>query len=128
MKLVCLFSKVYNRANYNCAHLVAEAWDLLYNEDITELLCGFMGSVKDTDIKSSIRRLVYKSPVPVEPCIVLMQASGSVSHVGLYYDKKVLHITEKGVFHVPLEVAVLGFNKVKYYGKRNNHRQGSVKS
>lgn len=54
-------------------------------------------------------------PKPVSPCVVLMQRAKAAPHVGIYLENKVLHILEASVQYQPLDVATLGFNKIRFF-------------
>lgn len=109
------FFRKYDRSNYNCAHLVAEAWLKITGLDISERLAGFLKPVRARSVGMSLRHSFIRLQAPESPCVVLMNRPGAVAHVGVYYRGKVLHIHASGTEYVPLDVARRGFTTVRFY-------------
>lgn len=107
-------NKVYDKRNYNCAHFVSEVWKDLFNYDLSLQLSGFMKAKTERNAKLSELRKLKKIEHPKSPCVVWLH-SKNVSHVGIYLDDRVLHITEDGVKLELLETLKLGFRKVSFY-------------
>lgn len=109
------FFRTYDRNNYNCAHLVAEAWLKITGEDIEAALTGFLRPFRARSVGMSLRHKFVRLQAPQSPCIVLMNRPGAVAHVGVYYRGKVLHIHASGTEYVPLDVARRGFTSARFY-------------
>jgi hypothetical protein len=104
----------YDKRHYNCAHLVCEVWADLRGPDMAEALRGFLCGPSGREARlSDLRRLRFLD-TPEEPCVVLLQAPRRAPHVGVWVRGKVLHITERGVFHQRLEIAALGFTRARF--------------
>lgn len=114
--------RVYDPANYNCAHFVCEVWEAETGQPIGEALAGFLAPrsarVADMRQRSKFTRLER----PKSPCLVLMDRPKLAPHVGMYLRGKVLHIQEKGVQYMPLPIATYGYKSVRFYeyANRNN--------
>ena len=114
--MVELYSRVYNPQNYHCVHFVIDAAKDIYNKDYTPCFFGLTGSL-DESVKTS-RTTVHKNEridKPIDGCIVLMTKQDNGSHVGLYYQNRVFHLTEMGVHLITLEQAKQFFKRIRYY-------------
>lgn len=105
----------YHKRDYNCAHLVVEVFERLQGAEVAQVLRGYLCAPSERrNSKNDLRRAVVL-PKPITPCVVLMQRKRE-THVGVWWRGKVLHILEdRGVQYVPLEVASLGFPKVRFF-------------
>jgi hypothetical protein len=109
------FNREYDVKKYNCAHLVCEAWKDLTGFDLVGVLGGFLSGAKDRKtILSDLRKMQPLDKV-TDPCIVLMQQGRNAPHIGLYVRGRVLHIRKEGVEFQPLDVATMGFPRVRFY-------------
>jgi hypothetical protein len=115
MSLDCFFSRVYDEKKYNCANLVVEVWAKLKGEDIAEKLDGFLKPPAERKIPSNIRTNFKKLDKPVSPCIAVFFRKGYEPHTGIYYKRKIFHITRKGVQFQPLDVVSFCYKKVGFY-------------
>jgi hypothetical protein len=115
MSIDKFLGKVYNKNTYNCAHFVVEVWEHLTKRDISDAFACFLLPEKERTASMSIRNHFTKLEKPVNLCIVLMQRPRTEPHVGLFYNNRVLHINEKGVQFMPLEIASFGYNKIGFY-------------
>lgn len=110
-----LFDKTYHKQRYNCVHFVCEAWQLVAGADLSQRMSGVLRAVSDGGgMQRDDMRPFERLNEPDSPCIVLMHGNQS-PHVGLFYRHKVLHITEQGVQYMPLAVAAIGFDRVRFY-------------
>lgn len=110
-----LFHQVYHRQNYNCVHLLIDAWQMVTGEDLSARMSGVMSAVSQGHgLQWGDVRHFERLPKPISPCIALMTGKQS-PHVGLFYNRKILHITEEGVQYMPPEIATTGFDRVRYY-------------
>lgn len=110
-----LFWKQYDRQNYNCAHFARDVWQIETGADITETLSGFLLPPGERKVDPGLRRKFKRLSKPVSPCIVLMHRPKSVPHVGVYLRGKVIHLHEKGVEFVSMDIATRGFKKMGFY-------------
>lgn len=115
MSIDALYSKTYDKNAYNCAHLVADAWELVTGNSIQEALAVFLVPAKLRTAPASLRERFVRHDKPVSPCVVLMRRANTPPHVGMYYNGRVIHITEVGVQYQPLDVVSRGFTNVGYY-------------
>lgn len=109
------FFKRYDANSYNCAHFASEVWTHLTGQDISEALGCFLAPVRDRSAPMDLRRRWRRLKSPENPCILLMQRPRSVPHVGVYFNGRVIHIHERGVEFLPVEVATRGFTKLGFY-------------
>jgi hypothetical protein len=113
----------YDRANYNCAHLVCEAWEAETGQALGDVLQGFLLPPRARHVDWSKRHALKRLDSPQSPCIVLMRRPRLSAHVGMFVRGKVLHINEAGVAFQRLSIATLGFPIVGFYGYANcNYR------
>ncbi|MEC7118978.1 MAG: hypothetical protein VXW65_03615 [Pseudomonadota bacterium] len=111
-----LFDRVYHKQRYNCVHFLCDAWKLVTGDDLSARSAGVMRAVSDgKGLQRDDTRAFERLPKPESPCIVLMHGRNKSPHVGLFYRHKVLHITEQGVQYMPLAIASIGFDRVRFY-------------
>lgn len=94
--------------DYNCYHFVAEVWKDLTGEDAPAVFNG--RAVSHTEFKKA-RPIAWA----INPCFVLMHRKGYVPHVGIYYNGKILHLTETCAMYQPLINAKRYFTRIEYY-------------
>ena len=110
-----LFVREYDRNKYNCAHLVADAWQLATGKPLPASYGLFTRPVGERRADTALRADFLRLDAPSPPCIVLMTRPRFHPHVGLFWAGKVLHITEQGVAFQPLDVVSVGFTKIRFY-------------
>jgi hypothetical protein len=101
---------------YNCWDLTREVWLRLTGKDLgsPELIHFTRGEMDEVvDAWTDLRYREIEAPQ--SPCIVLMLRRGYMPHIGVYYNNRVIHIKRSGAQYQPIEVASLGFDKVRYY-------------
>ncbi len=113
-----LFAREYDEDNYNCLHLVCEAWKALSGDDIEPYFNGMLATLENRKVDAKKRHYFELIKRPKTPCIVQMRNKGQVPHVGLFIDGMVMQITQQGVQNQPLEISTRGFKLVKYYRKK----------
>lgn len=111
-------NRIYNKREYNCAHFVAEVWHDLTGHDLSIQLTGFMRKRSDRFVTAGLLKSFIKLPSPKTPSILWLH-NKKESHVGIYLDGRVLHITENGVKLELLETLTIGFKKVGFYDVKN---------
>jgi hypothetical protein len=105
----------YHAKDYNCAHFACDVWAAATGTDLRESLSGFLTSParRRADL-GQLRRVKWLAR-PESPCLVWCQRPGQ-SHVGVFLRGKMLHLLEQGgVQFMPLHVATVGFNKVRFF-------------
>jgi hypothetical protein len=110
-----LDSILHKRASntYTCRHWLRDAWLLLTDEDLERTLPRLFGFKIPPVAMGRVTILLQK---PESPCIVLMEKKGDHSHVGVYVDNCIAHLTDShGVEFQPANIATRGFDKVRYY-------------
>lgn len=115
MTLDDFHEKRYDGSKYNCAHFVSDVWKHMTGNDIRGVMTGFLLPPKQRSAKMGLRSSFVRLPFPETPSIVLMTRLNQEPHVGVYIEGKVFHIKREGVEYVPLEIATLGFDKVRFY-------------
>lgn len=91
-----LMDKVWTK-NYTCHEFACDAWKKITGEKLT------FKSRKKLDI-------------PESPCIVMLSNDErSDSHVGIYFEGRVIHLGARGVQYIPLECLQMGFKKAVFY-------------
>lgn len=110
------FFKQYDKVNYNCVHLLKEAWLEETGQDIGPALEGWILPPSERHIRWKDRRDWKRLDEPRTPCMVLMSRVGLAEpHVGIYLRGRVLHIHRIATEYVPIEVAARGFSKIRFY-------------
>lgn len=105
----------FHLARQNCWHLVRDAWLELTGDDLGDrtperITAATLTGKFDTDVPA-FRRL----DGPQDPSIVLMRSPGVVPHVGIYHQRRVLQMTQRGASFVPLASATVGYSDVGFY-------------
>lgn len=101
----CLLDRIWQK-NYTCNEFACDAWKLIKGEDLSSKLESHLNG------QSEFNSIEEQN----SPCLVFMSNTDtSSSHIGIFYNEKVLHLTSKGVQYVPLEIIALYFKKVRFY-------------
>ncbi|RYZ94604.1 MAG: hypothetical protein EOO68_19945 [Moraxellaceae bacterium] len=86
------------------------------DESLDNRLNGFLRAITDKQFIKKDLRTFQKIPKPIEPCIVVMQASLQSPHVGLFYCGNVLHLNgHQAAKFEPIHMASLGYERVSFY-------------
>lgn len=109
-----LFGRKYDINTYNCVHFLCDAWLLVTGENLSERMHDFLCAVSAMHPTKQGMRQFKRLPKPISPCIVLMRNS-THSHVGLFYEGRVLHLDGGGVQWLPLNIVTFGFARVRFY-------------
>jgi len=115
MNIDAFLDKRYHSSKYNCAAFVCEVWKVIARQDISSALQGAMTGEASRVLHAHNLTVFKRLTVPHTPCLALFQANRKAPHVGIWLDGKILHITENGVNWIPLDVAMIGFNQVRFY-------------
>lgn len=100
---------------YNCLDFVREVWQAMTGEDITNRFPGLVGDFHSRKVTQEGVRSSTRLQSPVSPCFVVMQRRGMVPHVGIYLDRRILHLHTRGVEFQPLVVVREYFTSIRYY-------------
>lgn len=102
-----LLSREY-KPTYTCNEFACEAWQLITGENLNDRLMKWLN---DPD-SQAFKRLDH----PISPCLVMFKNHPrSSTHVGLFFEGKLLHLSARGAQFVPIEVVALHFRSVSYY-------------
>lgn len=107
-----LYAK-HRTKDYNCANFVIDAAQKLYDLDLTEHLQTFKGS--SPKFKYYLRKKFKPCKNLPESGIVLFINRPEELHIGLIWKGKILHLAEKGVQYLEIELISWKFLKTKFY-------------
>ena len=108
MNIAELYTKKFDRRNYNCADFTVDAAKLLFNVELVKLVDPFTN-----DYRLSLYNLRRTRGVPCHGVVVFSR--GTVHHVGIALQTNMLHITELGVRLESLTTVGLTFNRRRFY-------------
>lgn len=106
--------KTFTR-EYNCFSFVRDVWQELTGIDLGDQ------TPKEHTVNSYNERALKVANTLVkldslrDPCIVLLQRARMEPHVGVYYRGKVLHLTKRGAYYIPLDQITPGYPNVSFY-------------
>jgi hypothetical protein len=103
------------RPGYNCLDFTREVWLALTGQDITERLTGLVGDFACRKATVSGVKGFKRLQTPSSPCFVVMQRTKFVPHIGIFLNGRMLHMSNKGVQYMPIEVARAYFTGIRYY-------------
>jgi hypothetical protein len=105
------------KKGYNCLDFIREVWLDLFGDDVRVRLDALCVGVHANDgrIVLSAVKGFEKLTTPISPCFVIMQRSKIQPHVGIFYNRRILHLKANGVEYQPLQVAKRYFTKIGYY-------------
>lgn len=115
-----LLNRKYDANKYHCVHFVVDAAKYLFDVDYSSHFLGLTGTV-DESLKASRRNFnqAKKLEKPVNNCIVLMTNLMNRSHVGLFYDNHVLHLSEQGALFQTLRTLDRHYSRFRFYETQN---------
>lgn len=116
-----LFKLKYSQ-NFHCVHFVIEAGRILFGRDYSRCFVGLTGQLNDA-IKADRKghTINHKIDAPIEGCIVLMRYHSGNSHVGLFYEGRLFHLTENGVSRPTLDQIEPMFARIRFYEPNFNN-------
>lgn len=112
MKSIDQFLDRTPRKGYNCLDFAREVWFDLMGEDITTRLTV---STKEGHLALKGMGNFMALRGPTDPCFAVMQRFRFSPHLGIYMDRRILHLSGRGAEFQPIEVAMLGFASIRYY-------------
>lgn len=100
-----LFDREYTE-EYTCNEFACEAWQVITGQDLTQRLNDHLNGIGEfEEIKQ-----------PVSPCIAFFSVNDSLpTHVGIFYNGKILHLSPRGVQYIPREFVMIGFKYARFY-------------
>lgn len=110
----CLLDREYDRERYHCLHFAAEAWALLTGD--TRL-----GQVDENEFRTGqmvrLFRGLRRQPGATEsPSIALMETvAARDQHIGVCYQRRLLHLNEIGPQFVLVEVAAIQYRHMRFW-------------
>lgn len=105
MDLDVLLGRVWT-AKYTCNEFACEAWQMITGEDLTQRLQDFLNGKSSFTLHEE----------PSSPCIVFFtNGKETPTHVGVFFDDKLLHLSGRGGQYIPLELIRMGFRQTRYY-------------
>lgn len=107
-----LLTKEYDATNYNCGHFVAEVYQRLTGENISQICQSFNKRPFDEFLQLIKKRIKLK--VAKSPCVAIMKKEGLVPHAGIFLNNRILHIDADGVKFSDLSF-IESFYKVSFY-------------
>lgn len=110
-KLYALMQKRYDFLDYNCFHFARDVYLEIVGIDIESLFSQDLFKIAPAARHSTI---LLRSPV--SPCLVLFSRPAlEQTHIGVWLDGNVLHLSENGAKYEPLHDARLGFIKCTFF-------------
>lgn len=104
MLSLSILAEPYHPQNNNCGHFVVKIWKQLTGQDITKYLLQPLDKIAGD---------FTKLKEPQSPCLTVM-TFGGVTHVGVWYEGKLLHMTDKGPVYQELSSVKENF-KYRFY-------------
>lgn len=111
-------TKQYDRDHYHCVHFAIDVAKYLFDKDYSIYFLGFTSNL---DLLEKVKKATLikgkKTFKPKNGDIVLMTGLNHElsSHVGIYYDDRIIHLTENGVQFLPPLTLSRFYRKVKFY-------------
>lgn len=106
-------NKRYDDTDYNCLHFACDIYRDLTTIDMSADVRGLLTGRNHRHIDIAQLRRFTPIPNPIAPCLAIMHSD--VMHAGIYYDNKIIHLTECGVQCVPPHLAEIRHGRIKYY-------------
>lgn len=109
-------SRQYDEDKYHCVHFLCDVWEHATGDDIRPRFGKLLNEALNAkNIIAPMRMGFEKLDKPVNPCIVLFQGKKMQPHVGMWFNRKVIHLWEEGAEYIPIKIAALGFNGFRFY-------------
>ena len=105
MELDDLLDRVWT-SEYTCNEFACEAWQKITGEDLTQRLTDFLNGNSGFTSHEE----------PISPCIVFFtNGKQTPTHVGVFFEQKLLHLSMRGGQYVPLDIVKINFRQARYY-------------
>jgi len=97
----------YHATEYNCGH---------FARDVYAHLTGMhVGVPTGGEATQWLRKFVFRLERPITPCLAVMSRAHYTTHVGVYIDGKIMHLTEQGARIEDVDLASVLFTRIRYY-------------
>jgi hypothetical protein len=107
--------RTFDRSRYNCLDFVREVWLDLTGIDLASKLMGVFGCPSERTPSRKHFRAFREISNPGDMCLVYMESPKTAPHIGVFIRGRVLHLHERGVEYLPVDIAARGFKRVRYY-------------
>lgn len=98
---------------YKCFHHAAEVWEHITGERLQDRVASY---VEHGALSLADARGFKQLDKPTSPCLILMEnANDDEPHLGVFFERKVMHLAAHGAEYQPMVVATIGFKKVRFY-------------
>lgn len=105
MNLENLLDRVWT-SKYTCNEFACEVWEQITGESLTQRLNDFLNGHSGFTVHAE----------PISPCIVFFtNGKETPTHVGVFFEDKLWHLSGRGAQNVPLQVVSMGFRQARYY-------------
>lgn len=110
----------YPDEGYNCWDFIRAVWLRTFDEDVGDRTPDTVRAYRDA-VKNG-EKLFCELRSPENPCFILFESptSRAVPHIGIYYNKKVLHYKSEGPRYEPVEQAKGTLKSVRYFAWRKS--------
>lgn len=105
-----LFQRQYAPPYYHCAHFAAEVYRELTGQDVSEQV-GLFHDRADVPGRRHFRRV----DVPTQTCIAVMHSRAGQSHVGVWHQGRIIHLSGAGPANMPVASVMVDYPRVRYY-------------
>lgn len=110
-----LLKKRFDANNYHCVHFVIDAGKHLFNHNFSHCFIGLTSSLNSLNLSRTNFTQAEQIEKPMPGSIVLMLTLDNKHHVGLYYDNRVLHLSETGARFETLRSIKRQYKNLRYY-------------
>ncbi|SAI58902.1 Uncharacterised protein [Bordetella ansorpii] len=109
-----LLGREYDRKHYHCLHFAADAWELLTGD--TRLAQIDEQTFRAARVLSLFRGMRRQLGPTESPSIALMEEVGTSDlHIGVCYQRRLLHLNEGGAWFVLMEVAEIQYRNMRFW-------------
>ena len=115
MSIDRFLAKSYNANSYHCAHLVVDVWAFIKGEDLTPHLLPTLTPLSQVKTPDNCKVKFKSLSKPKTTCLVLMRGVKRNPHIGVFYEGRVLHLTEGGVRFDRLGTCKTLYQNMRFY-------------
>lgn len=111
-----LLKKRFDADHYHCVHFVVDAGIHLFDYDFSHCFIGLQGSLNGPlNLSKTNFEQGKEIERPSQGSIVLMKTLDNKHHVGLYYESRVLHLSETGPLFETLRSINRLYKDLRFY-------------